>query len=369
MIGAWWGIATTEGYMQTTTIASRKPQGTSKTLAANTGKMRIFNSALPAYLGGKRKLAPLAVALLLELFPEIDVGATVFQDPFCGGCGMALYAKALGFEVLASDIAERAFVTATALIANSAVRLRWEDILDFYREPAAPFAQIAAGYVPGVFAAEQAHWLDRFVARANARPEPTRSLLRLLIIKLALRCQPMSMLRGTDARAASDGDFDRVSPRRLGHYLKAQTLFTPKRVWSIAEEINAGVIGGHGTAGKLTVLEALARTTADVVYLDPPYPGTTRYEREYAPLDVLLGDVDLPAEPISIPALLDAAHEAKVVVLSYGGPTTTLEGLVTLVARHRLVVHALAISYAHLRSIATEKKNETNREYLIVAGR
>ena len=32
----------------------------------------------------------------------------------------------------------------------------------------------------------------------------------------------MSMLRGTDARAAASGDYDRVSPRRLGHYLRSE---------------------------------------------------------------------------------------------------------------------------------------------------
>ena len=63
--------------------------------------------------------------------------------------------------------------------------------------------------------------------QGGARSRPGASSL-LLIIKLVLRCQPMSMLRGTDARAAATGDYDRVSPRRLGHYLKAGELLTPR---------------------------------------------------------------------------------------------------------------------------------------------
>ena len=43
--------------------------------------------------------------------------------------------------------------------------------------------------------------------------------------------------------------------------------------------------------------------------------------------------------------------------------------LVDTVAHHRPVLQAVALPYAHLRSIAKEKKNVTNKEFLVIAGR
>ena len=143
-------------------------------------------------------------------------------DPFSGGGAVALFAKAQGFSVVASDIAERAAVVTRAVVANSSVRLRREDVLDLFREPDGSYPRIAARQVPLAFSADQAEWLDRAMAGARRRSEPIRSLLLLVVIKVALRCQPMSRLTASDARAATSGDFDRVSPRRLGHYLRAQ---------------------------------------------------------------------------------------------------------------------------------------------------
>lgn len=287
----------------------------------------------------------------------------------CGGGAIALYAKALGFEVVASDLAERGALVGRAVIANSSTKLRREDVLGLFREPAKPYRRGAAHWVPAVFSVEQAEWLDRAMAQADERPEPQRSLLRLVIIKAALRLQPMSLLRGTDARAAASGDYDRVSPRRLGHYLKAQRILTPAGTWQLAQDVNAGVFGGAGAATQGAAEAVIQAIKPDVVYLDPPYAGTSRYEREYRALDDLLGDsAPLSQAPPDLPALLTAAAEVPFVVVSYGGPTFTLDELVALVSEYRPVLRAESIPYPHLKSIASKEKNASNREYLIIAG-
>ena len=94
----------------------------------------------------------------------------------------------------------------------------------------------------------------------------------------------MSLPSGTAAAAAADGDFDRISSRRLGTYLRGQRPPTPAALWAIAERVNACVIGGRGEAHRADARDLLADTQADVACLDPPYPSTARYEREYAAL-------------------------------------------------------------------------------------
>ena len=130
---------------------------------------------------------------------------------------------------------------------------------------------------------------------AAARQEPTRALLELLAIKLVCRLFPMSLPNATDAARAAAGEYDTISPRRLGHYLRRDRWIQPAGLRTLATAINGGVIGGRGHATQRDAREAIAASPAEVIYLDPPYPGTTGYGA-YGLLDTLLGD-DLPAAP------------------------------------------------------------------------
>ena len=161
---------------------------------------------------------------------------------------------------------------------------------------------------------------------------------------------------------------DRVSPRRLRHYLRARELLTPDAIWSIAQDVNRGVFGGRGEARQSDAVALIRETKADVVYLDPPYPGTTGYSATYGPLDALLGDPGPHGAAPMLDDLLVAAAPVPYLVLSYGGPTATLLTLTAQVARHRPVLCVLAIPYPHLRSLAKEETNVRNEEYLIIAG-
>ena len=128
------------------------------------------------------------------------------------------------------------------------------------------------------------------------------------------------------------------------------------------------MIGGRGHATQRDAREAMAASPAAVIYLDPPYPGTTGYGA-YGLLDTLLGD-DLPAAPAPrLADLLDAAVAAPIVVLSYGGPGVTLTDVTAQVARHRQVTSARAIPYPRLRAVAKEHTNATRGAGLVIARR
>ena len=204
---------------------------------------------------------------------------------------------------------------------------------------------------------------------AAAYDEPLRSLVLQLVVTAVLRLKPMSSLTATDAGAAAAEDWDRISPGRLGHYLRsAETLRTPA-LRRIADRINGSVFAGRGRAAQADARQTLASVDAGVAYLDPPYPGTLRYESEFAVLDTLLGDDAPPrGDPPSIDALLDAAHRIPLVVISYGGRRVTLDGLVEQVRVHRPVLRVEAIRYPHLHALASPRHRAANREFLVVAG-
>jgi len=138
---------------------------------------------------------------------------------------------------------------------------------------------------------------------------------------------------------------------------------------SLAARVNRGVVGGAGRALQGDAREVLASTPADIVYLDPPYAGTTGYADSYAPLDAVLGDEPSATAPPGLDELLDASRAAPWMVLSYGGPSLALDDLTATVGRHRPVLRALAVPYPHLRALATTAHAQSNREYLLVAGR
>ncbi len=192
------------------------------------------------------------------------------------------------------------------------------------------------------------------------------------LVKWLLRIQPMSMLRGTDARAAFGGDLDQVSPRRVGHYLKAQRLLHADAWRALMADLNSGVFPGRGEAEQGDAFAFLSSARGDVVYLDPPYAQTTSYEREYAVLDDLLEGGSraismFSRSPDLLGELFAACRAVPVWLVSHNNVALGPEELVDLVRAHKRTVRMVTVPYRHLGSIASEVKNAENREYIVLA--
>lgn len=329
--------------------------------------------ALPAYLGGKRRLAPVIFALLQEAVPVERWPGLTFIDPFLGGASVSLFAKGHGFRVVCNDLALRSAAIGRALIENSTVQLSEGDLIALLRQPHEPYPTVAAErYYPSVLPLAHAALLDRCLHNLRSFAEPKRSLAILLLLKWTLRIQPMSSLTGTDASAAYGGDLDRVSSRRLGHYLKRDRLLEAPSWRALVCEVNAGVFPGEGRAHQRDAMTLLTGTQGDVVYLDPPYPGTTSYEKEYAALDDLLEGTMRPVSGYSRSAdllsdLFAACRHIPVWLISLNNSALGLEELEGFVRRHRSNVRVLEVPYRHLESLASEKKNAENREHIVLA--
>ncbi len=334
--------------------------------------LRMYR-ALPPFLGGKRKLVHLIFSALAKAVPRSDWRSLRFIDPFLGGGSVSLFAKAQGFHVVCNDLALRSIAVGRAVIENASVTFDPGDLAALLKKPRGPYGRTAEErYSPVVLPRRHAVLLDRALQNLKVFSEPKRSLAILLLIKWVLRIQPMSMLRGTDARAAFEGDLDRVSPRRLGHYLNGERLLKPQAWFSLAAEVNSGVLPGRGEVHQGDALSFLESTEGDIAYLDPPYANTTSYEREYAVLDDLLEGEIRPVSSFSrsadlLPALFEACRHIPVWLISLNNACLSLEELLDLVRRHRRTVQAVEVPYRHLGSLASEEKNERNREFIVVS--
>lgn len=337
--------------------------------------MKNFYACLPAYLGGKRRLCRLIFALLSSRVPRSRWADLTFLDPFLGGGSVSLSAKVYGFNVICNDLALRSAAIGRAFIANSMVTLAPIDVATVLGQPPGEYPRVARErYSPSVFSEDHADFLDRALwwACSDLFAEPKRSLLLTLIVKWLLRIQPMSQLRGTDARAAFGGDYDKVSPRRLDHYLRSRELLQPSVLWRLAREVNRGVFPGRGTAHQEDVLALLPRLPGDIVYLDPPYPGTSAYEREYAVIDDFLEGKTRATSPFStstatLTSLFESCRHIPYWLVSLNNAALDLEALSDLIRPHRPKIRAVEVPYRHLGSIATERKNAENKEFIVLA--
>jgi hypothetical protein len=109
--------------------------------------------------------------------------------------------------------------------------------------------------------------------------------------------------------------------------------------------------------------------------MDPPYSGTTSYERCMAPLDDLLrGDhADVPPSPFSterpeliLPRLFEAADHIPIWVLSYGNARTDLSTLMDLMRHYRPHVEGREIRYVHCSGLASAESRAKNQELLVI---
>lgn len=330
--------------------------------------------ALPPYLGGKRKLCPV-------IFREIDRVVSrehwhnlVFLDGFLGGGSVSLYAKALGFSVISTDLATRAIVIGDALIANDHIRLTRDDLVRVLATTIDETTPNAMRLVPAVFTENVGEVIDKLLHTAgHSSIQAKAALLRLLAIRVAMLAHPMSQVRPGTAHRATEGAWESITPSCLGHYVDALRLDTLGELWHLGQKTNAGVIPGRGRVIQGDVLEILPEIQADVMYADPPYSGVMSYEKEYRIIDQLLEGITRPTSPFTardgasmIDTLLDRAQHIPIWILSFGNAVASLEELEAKMIRRGRHTKAIAIHYQHLPAIATDEKKESNREYLLI---
>ena len=336
-------------------------------------KLGIF-SALPPYLGGKRRLCPLIFREIDRVIPRRRWRELKFLDAFLGGGSVSLYAKAQGFQVIATDIAERAIVIGRGLIANSRVRLTLEDILRVLASRTDTPGRVEATLSPSTFTKTQARFIDSALRVAGETPDPAKAnLIRLLALRFVLLSHAYGQVRKGTIHRVSTGEFESITESAVYHYVDALRLHTPGKLLDLAQQINVGVFEGRASVLKRSVLEALPDIEADVAYFDPPYPGVMSYEKEYKVIDEILEGHSRPTSPFTakdganmIDGLLERAIHIPIWVLSLGNAVVGVEELEAKMAKHGRRVKSIALAYQHLPAVATEQKKRENKEFIVV---
>ena len=349
-----------------------------------TDPLRKQIQALPSYLGGKRKLLSWISTSLAEICPPSAWSNKTFIDLFRGGGAVSLWAKAQGFKtVISNDISVRSQLISDAFLTNHRIQLSTADTLWLTQPLPEQTGWIETCYSPSVFSTRHARILDQGFFWAEQHGDPVkRALLKILMWHLAHEFVAFPTSLGTSNRPfaeALDGlrDWGSINPKRFTDG-SVQRLCRPgwQRLSEKRRVINRGVLGGSPVqAYQQDALTLLPQIQGDILYLDPPYPGTLSYERENSVLDSLLtGDPHPPKVPTSafshstdpLNDLLEQAQHIPIWVLSYGNKTCTLEELIAQVERHAngRMVKGFSRYYRHLTHVS---QNKDNQEFLVLA--
>jgi hypothetical protein len=337
-----------------------------------------FLSALPAYLGSKRRL----LGRIAWALPPPTAARTLIE-PFLGGGSVSLWGKRRGYRVICNDVALRSAIVGRALIENDRATLSTDDVTRlFAAEPGGSPGFIERVYGGEVLPARHARFLDGAFPVARGTGGAKGALLALLLLRFVLALRPMGNFGArTIVRQMDRGEWDRITPSFLRDHLARRIESHP---WSVCEDlrekINAGVFGNgqENESHQRDAFEFLAEVEGDVIYLDPPYGGTSAYETALRPLDSILAGrpVDAVPSPFSgrravemLDRLLEATRHIPRLVLSYGNAVMSPDELESLVAKHREDVHVETIAHAHLAGLASAESKRKNLELLVRAGR
>ncbi len=331
--------------------------------------------ALPPYFGGKRRL----IGQIFKHLPG-PKDARTFVDAFLGGGSVSLFAKARGYRVVCNDSALRSHIVGKALIENDRVTLTDADVTRLFTKNGNESRFIEKNFAPDVVTTPHARFLDTALANARKAPGVKKWLLLLLLVKYVLRMRPMGNFGAkTIIHQAGEGRWEEMNQHYLKDILVRGIAGHPKTVAEkLRRQVNRGVFAnGQGNkAFQLDVFKFLGQVDGDILYLDPPYGGTSAYETALRPLDSMLEGQILKSEPSvfsrkgaleALERLFVAARRFPTWVISYGNLEVELETLVRFVGRFKTVVSAEAFRYTHLTGLSGAEHREKNREFLVVA--
>jgi adenine-specific DNA-methyltransferase len=324
-----------------------------------------YLAATPPYLGSKRAIARQILRVMTA--EGAGPGSTV-ADAFAGGCALSLAAKALGYRVLANDLSPISEAIGKAVVENSRRQLERElvggALLEEPNGVKVPPKKVlnlpenVRGTLAGMVT------FERKTTGVN------RWLLRAWIAKTASSMSawgiPTMSAGGKEWEDWTVGSSQALTATRSGHPMR-----TARRT---ARELNGGIFdNGHAnTMSRSDAVDFIKGVKADVLYLDPPYPGTLDYETTYRGIVELL-DPGLDQQPSEwsrkqgwrlLEDVFKAGDHIPLWVVSMGR-NANLDAIEEMIADAGREPSWIAIAHRHIRGLKAHHDAEGD-ELLIV---
>ncbi len=302
-------------------------------------------------------------------------------DAFSGGCSISFRAKQLGYKVISNDVLEVNYHLAKSLIQNNRFKLTKNDILKIFEgKPKKGF--VYRNYSEVYFYPEECMELDQYWYNINKNIKNSykKSLAISLMRRAMIRKRPYSRFNILWKKVIQLRDenfsYEKYKRKRSYHNQSFKSHFLDE-----VDAYNSAIFDNnkkHKVMNK-NIFDVIDKVEADIIYLDPPYPGTMNdYFGFYGFLDEFIAQKKLEPFPNNFTDrskviedfdyLFSRSNNFKHLLLSFNSKSSPKkEIMLALLKKYFKRVELL--ERKHNYQITGKENKKTNNEYLFKASR
>jgi len=234
------------------------------------------------YIGNKEKLSEWIV-------DNLPITEGTVLDAFAGGCSVSYELKKRGFKVYSNDVLYSSYVLSKALIENNSQTLGIEHIYSALNNEINIETRESLNWLENkLFYSDEVNELAKLIHYSEELEGYEKYLFISLIRRAMIRKLPYSKMnvswKSIVKLRDEDYSYEKYGRRRAYH----NQSFSHHMLSNI-EDYNNAVFDNDklNRSYQLDIFELLEEIDfVDVIYLDPPYPGTmNKYNDFYQPFD------------------------------------------------------------------------------------
>ncbi len=331
-----------------------------------------MNNTYPTinFIGNKEKVTD----WIFNFVPE-DV--EVFFDGFSGGGSVSYEAKKRNFKVISNDVLKINYLISKALIENSKYILSDKDIETIFNgKPIQGF--MYKNYSNKNFYPLECKELDSYRKNIDLLSNNYKKAMALILMRRAMiRKMPYSRfnIKWDKVEQLRDEEYSYKHYKRKRAYHNESFR---KHFLNDLEEYNLAVFdnGKKNKAYNKDIFSIMKKVDADLIYLDPPYPGTlNKYFDFYSLLDAYVeSEIQQPFSNsfndkkealILFEKLFKLSSDKKYLILSTGNKSyPDVQTLKKLIEQYfkKVSVH----EKKHIYKITGKENKNINKEILLI---
>ena len=321
------------------------------------------------YIGNKEKIS----SWICDQFPK-DV-KSVF-DGFCGGCSLSFEAKKRGYKVYSNDILYINYLLSKCLIENSQTTLEINDVEKIFSgSPQKGFAY--KNFSNRYFFPKECMQLDGYRESIEKLPNYKKYLSYILMRRAMIRKMPYSRftIKWEKILQLRDEEYSyRKYKRRRAYHNESFNEHFQKNL----AKYNNAIFDNkqENISYNKDIFKLCTKIKADLIYLDPPYPGTLNdYYSFYNPIDEYIKNKKIPLPPnmlndkmkfvSKLTELVSLATNFKYIAVSYNNKAYPgIEKIIDILEKHYKKIDLF--KQKHNYKITGRKNKDNNLEILLI---
>ncbi len=322
------------------------------------------------FIGNKEKIAD-------WIFDYVPNDVNIFFDGFSGGASVSYEAKKRNYQVISNDVLKINYLISKSLVENSKHKLSSKDVeIIFGGKPFSGYMH--KNYSNYRFYPKECMELDLYRANIEKLSNNYKKAMAITLMRRAMiRKMPYSRfnISWEKVKQLRDEEYSYKHYKRKRAYHNESFK---KHFLDQIEEYNLSIFdnGKNNKAYNKDIFSLIKKIDADLIYLDPPYPGTlNKYFDFYGMLDEYIDSKKQESFPNSFTnknealflfdKLLKLSSNKKYMVLSTGNKSYPDISTLKKLAEQNFKKVTIQ-EKEHVYKITGRKNKNINKEILII---